>query len=734
MANFDVGSSSGSGDAAPTDSSSSSLNSLQDEELGRQIKTSWCRRPRAWRTAITSPLTATLRRAPTPPLRNASNIQTAHRRDSVLNEHRRRDIRVGAPVPLAYRPAAEDELGYMEALCESAVVAEDDLKWLNDHSSDDDGGAGAEAAAARPRSITALPESISTPLPAGQMDGDGDGNGMCFPYDVLLHILRGLPCRALAESRRVCRAWRSIVDTHKLLLPHFFPRGSFPGIFTRNYGSNNESSFFAPPVPARSEHLLRGSHDGPVFQCPLFRHHKFSMLHYCNGLLLLEKDGNCYVCNPATIRCAELPPPMKEGRWWYHEFMFLAFDPAVSPHYEVFLLPRYSEEKIQPNKEVEQKEMHVHVRGVDEQDKVVSVLMISSQTNQWASREFVPGRCAPGPLYHMVTAPHPRHVRIWKSVEYWQGSLYVHCQNNIVMILRNLNGLYDMAQLPGKAYDDKEYLGLSELLDRSILASYDGGVRYVALDKFQLHVWRLTESAAGQIGWMLEHVADLTPYNHKVQQFMEPRVSWEAVESNKALLSLFEQCNLKEFVDDEEDDQSDTIDNSDSGTTDNSDRDTKDDEEGIHEADGFDGTTDDGDSHGSSDDACEHEDEDGDEDEDEEGEFKSEDGLKNSWDSDEDNFIDLDESVAHLGDKEYGRYRIIGLHPHKEVVLFLTYSGVVAYHLDTSRMQYLGWWLVRNTHSNFNGIGAAFPYRPCYVDALPTTKLPSSFCVSYHRW
>ncbi|XBI50020.1 hypothetical protein VPH35_113496 [Triticum aestivum] len=541
------------------------------------------------------------------------------------------------------------------------------------------------------------------------MDGDGDANGLCFPYDVLLHILGGLPCRALAESRRVCRAWCSIVDTHKLLLPHSFPRGSFPGIFTRNYGSDIESSFFAPSVPACSVHL-RGTHDGPVFQCPLFRHHKFSMLHYCNGLLLLEKGVNCYVCNPATIRCAKLPPPSKKDGWWHHDFMFLAFDPAVSPHYEVFLLPRYAEEKIQPNKEVEQEEMHVHVRGVEEQDKVISVLI----------RKFVPGRCAPGALYDMVTAPHPKHVRIWKSVEYWQGSLYVHCPNNIVMILRNLNGLYDMAQLTGKAYDDKEHLGTSELLDRSILASYDGGVRYVALDKFQLHVWRLTESAAGQIGWMLQHVADLSPYNHEVQQSMEPRVLWEAVESNKALLSLFEQCNLKEFVDDEADDQSDTIDNSDSAT--------KDDEEGIYEADRFDGTTNDGDSDGNSEDACEYEDED------EEREFKSEDGFKYSWDSEEDNFVDLDESAAHLGDKEYGRYRIIGLHPHKEVVLFRTNGGVVAYHLNTSRMQYLGWWLVRNPHSHFHGIGAAFPYRPCYVDALPTTKLPSSFSASYYGW
>ncbi|XBH65882.1 hypothetical protein VPH35_119377 [Triticum aestivum] len=566
---------------------------------------------------------------------------------------------------------------------------------------------------------------------------DADGNGICFPYDVLLHILSCLPCRALAESRR-------------LLLPHFFPRGSFPGIFTKNYGCDNESSFFAPSVPARSAQL-RGTHDGPVFQRPLFQHKKFSVLHHCNGLLLLKGDFNCYyIYNPATVRCVELPLPPKEDRWWYHNSMFLVFDPsvffpAVSPHYEVFLLPRGmiqdAQEKIQQHKEVSNvkaqtwmeylEEPHLPKLLEEEQiskedrefvpTKLISILVFSSQTNQWASREFVPGRCAPGPLFDMVFAPHPICVRIWKSAEYWQGSLYVHCWHNIIMILRNLNGVYDMAQLPGKAYGDKNYLGLSELLDRSILASYDGGVRYVALDKFKLHTWTLTKSAAGQIGWMLAHVADLSPYNYKVQRSMERRVSWEVVENNKALISLFEQCNYNEFIDDEGDDQSDTTDNSDSGS--------KDDEEGIHEADGFDGTTDDGDSDGHGEDAHE------DEDEDEESEFKSEKCFEYSWDSDEDNFIDLDENAAHLGDKEYGSYRIIGLHPHKEVVFFRTYGGVVAYHLNLwRRMQYLGSRLVKNPLQNFYGIDAAFPYRPCYVDALPTTKLPSSLCASFHGW
>ncbi|EMS56634.1 Peptidyl-prolyl cis-trans isomerase [Triticum urartu] len=52
---------------------------------------------------------------------------------------------------------------------------------------------------------------------------NGDGNGACFPYDVLLGILRRLPCNAIAKSRRVCRAWRALVDAHNLLqLPTVF--------------------------------------------------------------------------------------------------------------------------------------------------------------------------------------------------------------------------------------------------------------------------------------------------------------------------------------------------------------------------------------------------------------------------------------------------------------------------------------------------------------------------------
>jgi hypothetical protein len=108
--------------------------------------------------------------------------------------------------------------------------------------------------------------------------------------------------------------------------------------------------------------------------------------------------------------------------------------------------------------------------------------------------------------------------------------------------------------------------------------------------------------------------------------------------------------------------------------------------------------------------------------------------LEYSWDSDEDNFIDMDESMAHLyppGYSYYMRfYRIIGLHPHKDVLLLHMSGKATTYHLSTSRMQYLGKELVSEvvhqcTQLHFcYGVKRAFPYRPCYVDTLSATKMP----------
>ncbi|KAI4967188.1 hypothetical protein ZWY2020_023697 [Hordeum vulgare] len=355
--------------------------------------------------------------------------------------------------------------------------------------------------------------------------------------------------------------------------------------------------------------------------------------------------------------------PQPPSNFSLFDDFFLAFDPAVSLHYEVFLLTR----EIQPD-----------------QDKVVlSTSVFSSQAKQWASRQFVPQHCGPGNLYDAVTAPDASDVRRWNSAEYWRGSLYVHCWNNVVMILRNSEQVYDMVPLPGKAYQDKKYVTLTTPLRRSVFASYETGVHYVAFEKYQLRIWILRESTDGQVGWMLTHEADLGPYGRQIDAYAytDPKLEWEAVDSKKAPFNLFKARNIEDMIYDEEDRQSDTCDDD----------------------------VDDG-----------GQDEEGDAQEDKDDQLKSEEGSDYSWDPDEDNFIDVDESAAQPED--YENYLLLGLHPHKDVVLFLTPSqAVAAYHVMTSKIQYLGKHLVRDPWS-FYGANIAFPYRPCYVDALPAPK------------
>ncbi|KAM0926554.1 hypothetical protein ACQ4PT_003587 [Festuca glaucescens] len=236
------------------------------------------------------------------------------------------------------------------------------------------------------------------------MDADDDANGICFPYDVFVDILHRLPVRALAESRCVCRWWRAIVDTHNLLLPHVFPR-EFPGVYTTYCGFSSSSAFFARPTsrPGSQRPFIWGDWAPTVQQ-------------YCNGLLLVrdkynfEDADNAYVWNPVTMRCALLPSPPTP---WPCDLkgMFLAFDPAVLRHHEVFLLPvkrtparrwRLSEQQQWGWEEIEPSGSASEFVELDRgalKKRTVPFLLFSSRNEQWENQEFAPGRCAPGHLY-----------------------------------------------------------------------------------------------------------------------------------------------------------------------------------------------------------------------------------------------------------------------------------------------------------------------------------------------
>ncbi|KAK1670196.1 hypothetical protein QYE76_058355 [Lolium multiflorum] len=475
--------------------------------------------------------------------------------------------------------------------------------------------------------------------------GDSSGNGIYFPSDVLVDIFGRLPRRALARSQCVCRTWRDLVSAHNLNppllplpLPPYFPRRPLGGIFFCKIGYASKTCFFAPPGSRR-----------------LYFPYEEEVDQSCNGLLLLHRDGTC-VLNPATGRCSRLPsltPPPRVVAEPAAESS-LAFDPAVSLHFDVFL---------------------VEELAVGE-PQVVRSFVYSSSTERWGNREFVPGRCAPAHLYDAVTTRGNKYnPTVWSSV-YWRGSIYMHCRNDTLMVLRPSCGTYDMLQLPGKP---GSALSLYSLPRKSLLASYERGIHYVEIiDKLQLRVWILTESTYGQLWWTLAYDVSLNPHCHMIKTLTVPGIvkwgPWGIVGNRGGPTKLTKDDDYY----------------------DHSDVDDDDDEEEDRDGCGYSWNSFD-------------EDEDGDGDED-------------SWDEDKDNFIDIDEGAELLGPPSRRDYcEIVGFHPHKNALILIIHSAVVVYHLDTSRMQYLGdeKQLDGCPIQHARSITGSFTYRPCYTDVLP---------------
>ncbi|KAM0837716.1 hypothetical protein ACQ4PT_061452 [Festuca glaucescens] len=261
--------------------------------------------------------------------------------------------------------------------------------------------------------------------------------------------------------------------------------------------------------------------------------------------------------------------------------------------------------------------------------------------------------------------------------EYWRGSLYVHCHSGVLMALRCSDRIYDMVQLPGDSppYDEekgKDYTW--SLPKRSVLASYERGVHYVTIQKFHLLVWALKESTISQLEWTLAHEAVLKPYEYMLIS-LNFEMEWAVVESKDELISLLEYSSI---------DESSAMDEEDA-----IEEDVKDDEfEEVERIHGHENSASLTNVDESVTDDLGPEDQKEEEQEDDKGEeFESGDGSEYSWNSDEFIFIDLDETVVNDPSFVGWRWRIVGFHPHKDV---LNYENMVlAYHLGTSRMQYL---------------------------------------------
>ncbi|TVU23674.1 hypothetical protein EJB05_26053, partial [Eragrostis curvula] len=279
--------------------------------------------------------------------------------------------------------------------------------------------------------------------------------------DILAGILRRLPARSLAASRRVCKAWHAVVDEQQLLLRlrHLLPH-SVCGFFV-NYVDHYRPHFFARPAAAAGP-KIDGEFDflepKPYGECMVVDH--------CNGLVLYQVDslfiGELHACNPITKRSVKLPlPRVLRGR---EHRPILVFDPAVSRHYQVFLAPLHQETVQLSDESMEwpPSEWTWHV--------------FSSRTGRWRERVFVREGEAAGTVADLL-------------------------MDSLGMSLSNAK--YRVIESP---IDRTEcYNGVKSFLGRS-----QKGVYFATICQCQLRVWILNESL-DQTEWILKRDRVLGP-------------------------------------------------------------------------------------------------------------------------------------------------------------------------------------------------------------------------------
>lgn len=223
---------------------------------------------------------------------------------------------------------------------------------------------------------------------------------MCV--DMLVDILRRLPPCSLASSRSVCKAWCAIVDDHRLLRADLLPLpldGVFyetadldtPRLFARRSTARKITNGFEYLDGGDSTYLL-------LYDC-------------CNGLLLLGLTMYDYVVNPATRQWAQFPQPPRACSWpyciRYRSDLYLLYDPAVSAHYEVLLIPHVSD----------------HEPGTTEWPPSSYIIHVfSSKTRCWKKRPFAREGDAADTVANVR-----KSAMNWFYSAYWQRAIYVHC-------------------------------------------------------------------------------------------------------------------------------------------------------------------------------------------------------------------------------------------------------------------------------------------------------------------
>ncbi|XP_051189396.1 putative F-box protein At3g16210 [Lolium perenne] len=312
-----------------------------------------------------------------------------------------------------------------------------------------------------------------------------------LPEDLLIAVLHRLPPHGLAAARCACKAWHALVDALGLLDPF---RSLLAGFFINYRDLDFSEFFFRPPRDGAA------AVSGKMHYVSLTEHDDTTVLHHCNGLLLFWY----YVVNPATRCWAPLPPLPSEMGVGPSDInvdpRYIVFDPPVSPHYEVLIIPP------PPRHEMQQLEwppspfvMHV----------------FSSATGSWEDRSFARQGAAIGTVGYLRELMKPHFSMIRDYSAYWHGQLYVLDQ--FVMRISLSNCTYQAFQPPVHVGTRDQGLCLGKSENGVYFASFDHRCR--------LRVWILNE-LLGEIEWVLRHDNNLDDMLSRRMYDQEFRGPW----------------------------------------------------------------------------------------------------------------------------------------------------------------------------------------------------------------
>ncbi|KAM3262685.1 hypothetical protein ACQJBY_053050 [Aegilops geniculata] len=178
---------------------------------------------------------------------------------------------------------------------------------------------------------------------------------------------------------------------------------------------------------------------------------------------------------------------------------YLAFDPTVSPHYQVLRVPCLHEESIYKSMVARGSAQLDPLSLVEESEWPPSTCIMdvfSSRSGRWEERSFARQGNVAGDIAEARRDRRCRWERAKCGSAYWQQALYVHCQPNAVMRISLSEDKYRLIEAPIDM-NAMTYLGRSK-----------NGVYYASFIKYVFRVWILDESY-DQMKWVMKGEYDL---------------------------------------------------------------------------------------------------------------------------------------------------------------------------------------------------------------------------------